>query len=646
MKKKVETYTALKRRILALVLGGWMLFSVLLTWAVAQDMYNQLDAQLDYLSVAIGHSIDNEALPGAQEKAMYENLSYPYAFLKFDQLLPIVHPHTPNGVSSSDWLYGKWELYYGFDASVVYFDEEGKPIFPTGTSVFFEYVTQKEWDNSKEEETVGYAFVDMSVLEGGEEILSGWRHSYPRMDRVWWFVDVVRMRGYFDGVEFKPIGIALGNYDNPWSMQTIHRDNEFGFSNQDRRGNIKWNNVYSDTTPQEEKLVTIYCFNAFGHSPSAEPVTVNGKTFDSLEALAQEPENWVYEKDSLWESVLITWRGRPELEEVSWMVTVVRFWPLGYAVARLWRVYLVSLGLAVGVILLLLKNIRRELTQPLEQLSMKLSGLSVMRPDWVEYDSRWQEPYDLERKAVDLQQQLQEAKAETRQLQTALEYAKNAEAYRRRMISGLTHELKTPLAVIHSYAEGLQEGIAQEKKEQYLGVILEESEKMDAMVLQMLDLSRLEAGKVKLSNDRFSLAALTRSVFDRLMPLAEEKGLTVRFTMPNACELTADEARITQVVTNLASNAIKYTPEGGTVSVIVYRKGKENLLCVENTCERLSEEALEKVFDSFYRGDAARTTEGTGLGLAIVKAIVEQHGGSCRVFNTPSGVQFQVSLPG
>jgi signal transduction histidine kinase len=246
---------------------------------------------------------------------------------------------------------------------------------------------------------------------------------------------------------------------------------------------------------------------------------------------------------------------------------------------------------------------------------------------------------------VDLQQQLQESQAEIRQLQTALEYAKDAESYRRRMISGLTHELKTPLAVIHSYAEGLQEGIAEEKKEQYLGVILEESEKMDAMVLQMLDLSRLEAGKVKLAADSFSLAALTRSVFDRMMPLAQEKGLTVRFTMPNECRLTADEGRITQVVTNLASNAIKYTPEGGEISVIVYRKNDTNVLCVENTCERLSQEALEKVFDSFYRGDAARTTEGTGLGLAIVKAIVEQHGGSCRAFNTPTGVQFQVILP-
>jgi signal transduction histidine kinase len=95
----------------------------------------------------------------------------------------------------------------------------------------------------------------------------------------------------------------------------------------------------------------------------------------------------------------------------------------------------------------------------------------------------------------------------------------------------------------------------------------------------------------------------------------------------------------------LASNAIKYTPEGGEITVIVYRKNDKNILCVENTCQRLSQEALEKVFDSFYRGDAARTTEGTGLGLAIVKAIVEQHGGSCRVFNTHTGVQFQVVLP-
>ena len=646
MKRKVTTFTALKRRVLALVLGGWMLFSVLLTWAVAQDMYNQLDAQLDYLSVAIGHSIDNEALPGAQEKAMYENLSYPYAFLKFDQLLPVVHPHTPNGWSSDDWIYGKWDLFYGFEATVVYLDKAGDPILPTGDSLFFEYVTKEMWDNSREEEAAGYAYVDLSALEGGSDIVDGWRDWDPDHVQLSFWYDIVRMRGYFEGIEFKPVQIDGARYNNPfaWGTQIIHRDNEFGFSHQDQLGNIEWSSMYSGSAPAGQKLETIYCFEPMGHTEK-KAVSVNGKKFSSLEALAQEPENWVYEKDSLWESVLITWRDQPELEEVSWMVTVVRFWPLQYAVARLWRVYLVSLALAVGVIVLLLMNLRRELTQPLEQLSMKLSGLSVMRPDWVEYDSRWQEPYDLERKTVDLQQQLQESQAEIRQLQTALEYAKDAESYRRRMISGLTHELKTPLAVIHSYAEGLQEGIAEEKKEQYLGVILEESEKMDAMVLQMLDLSRLEAGKVKLSNDRFSLAALTRSVFDRMMPLAQEKGLTVRFTMPNECQLTADEGRIAQVVTNLASNAIKYTPEGGTVSVIVYRKGERNVLCVENTCERLSTEALEKVFDSFYRGDAARTTEGTGLGLAIVKAIVEQHGGTCTAFNTPTGVQFQVILP-
>lgn len=644
MKCKVTTFDALKRRVMALTLGFWLLLMVLLTWAVAQDMYNQLDAQLKYASMAVGHS-QRDTLPGAREKAMFENLSYPYFLLRFHQLLPIVHPHTPNGVGSNDWLYGKWELFYGYEATVVYLDEEGQPALPTGDILFFEYVTQKQWDNSQEEETVGYGYVDLSALEGGSEIADNWFRSSPSSSYMWLWIDLVRMRGYFDGTEFIPVGIAWGRYDNPWSTQTIHRDNEFGFSNQDRRGNIEWTNVYSDPTPTEQKLVTIYCFELRGCNRKEKAVTVEGKTFSSLGELGKDPESYRYEKESLLESVLVTHRVCPELEGISSMVTVVRFWPLGYAVARLWRVYVISLALAAVLIWLLMKNLKRELTQPLEQLSMKLSGLSVMRPDWVEYDSRWQEPYDLERKTVDLQQQLQESQAEIRQLQTALEYAKDAESYRRRMISGLTHELKTPLAVIHSYAEGLQEGIAQEKKEQYLGVILEESEKMDAMVLQMLDLSRLEAGKVKLAADSFSLAALTRAVFDKMQPLAEAKGLTVRFTVPNECRLTADEGRITQVVTNLASNAIKYTPEGGEISVIVYRKNDTNILCVENTCERLSDEALSKVFDSFYRGDAARTTEGTGLGLAIVKAIVEQHGGSCRAFNTPTGVQFQVILP-
>jgi two-component system sensor histidine kinase VanS len=79
--------------------------------------------------------------------------------------------------------------------------------------------------------------------------------------------------------------------------------------------------------------------------------------------------------------------------------------------------------------------------------------------------------------------------------------------------------------------------------------------------------------------------------------------------------------------------------------VIAYQKKGEHYLSVENTCQRLSEEALARVWDSFYRGDAARTTEGTGLGLTVVKTIVELHGGTCRVFNTPTGVQFQIILP-
>ena len=105
------------------------------------------------------------------------------------------------------------------------------------------------------------------------------------------------------------------------------------------------------------------------------------------------------------------------------------------------------------------------------------------------------------------------------------EYAENAEKHRRQMVSSIAHELKTPLAIIHSYAEGLQSGISAEKQDHYLTVILEETERMDSLVMEMLDLSRLEAGKVKLSTDTVIPAALIRDVFSRLEPAAAAKEL-------------------------------------------------------------------------------------------------------------------------
>lgn len=204
---------------------------------------------------------------------------------------------------------------------------------------------------------------------------------------------------------------------------------------------------------------------------------------------------------------------------------------------------------------------------------------------------------------------------------------------------------RTPLAIIHSYAEGLTEGIAADKQEQYLKVILNETERMDAMVLEMMELSRLEAGKVRLSMEQFSLLGLTRSIFDKLAPVAEERSLQIHFSMAEEFDIAADEGRISQVITNFATNAIKYTPEGGNIWIKVCRHEGKTMFMLENECDPLPTEALSNVWNSFYRAEVSRTTRGTGLGLTIAKAIVELHGGTVHVSNTSNGVEFRFDLP-
>lgn len=241
-------------------------------------------------------------------------------------------------------------------------------------------------------------------------------------------------------------------------------------------------------------------------------------------------------------------------------------------------------------------------------------------------------------------QQLFVHKNERNRLQTALNYAQTAEKNRRQMVSHIAHELKTPLAVIHSYTEGLQEHIAEEKREKYLQVILSETERMDAMVLEMLDLSRLEAGRVKLARDEFSLLQLTESVFDKLAMAMEAKALRVSYTCYYDAMVTADESRIRQVIENFATNAIKHTPAGGEIRIRIFSDRQGTVFSIENDGKNLPPAVLNKVWDSFYREDESRSSPGTGLGLAIAKNIITLHGGECRAANTRNGVEFRFRI--
>lgn len=225
--------------------------------------------------------------------------------------------------------------------------------------------------------------------------------------------------------------------------------------------------------------------------------------------------------------------------------------------------------------------------------------------------------------------------------QQVIDYARDAEASRRAMTSAIAHELKTPIAVMSSYAQALQEHIDESKQEHYLSVIREEADKMDRMVLELLDFSRLEAGRYKLRRQDFNLTELVREILKPLEPEIAEKHLDISWQIGEE-KANGDRFRFGQVVENYLTNAIRHTPENGK---IILRIGMNHeTFSVENQGEHIPQENIKKVWETFWQGDAARNTRGSGLGLAICRTIMTLHGGSCKAENTGMGVRFTATL--
>ncbi len=628
-----SAYGELKKRICALVLGLWLIFLIFLTWAVARDFQNQIYNKAIYMvSTGNGTRLANdipEDTPGYGSLIQIQELGAPYRWLQTRPLLPIVLDQMPNHYSTDDWFWGKWELLYGFQPAMAFFDENGEPMIASGNYLTLYYITEEDWANQNPQPS-GLAYIDLDKLPQGGEQLKTWIWGFPQGNTpssLW--ACLTRITGYFDGDEFIPASLDSAIDTSPLesSLEAICRS--------DAQDKLQWETRITQDIPAQEELVTIYAREYGGITYDPKSVTWDGKEYASLVELAQDREAFPY-SNSLWENVFtLGGKGSAESGAATFRLTV-RTFPLAYAALRLIPTYILG-TLALGLLLwLLLRCIRRNLTKPLMDATRYLTVIP---------SSPWQEVRSVEESLKSHQLEVRKLQNDNQQLQTALDYAKNAEENRRQLVSNITHELKTPLAVIHSYAEGLQAGIAAEKRDKYLAVILEEVEKMDAMVLEMLDFSRLEAGKVKLSADHFSLLKLTEDIVQKLAP--EAQNITYGFC--NDCPITADEGRMAQVVTNLISNALRYTPEGGHIWLRIFSDENDAHFQIENSAQHLDAEALEKIFDTFYRADEARSEKGTGLGLPIARNIVQLHRGSLTARNTwvngETCLEFAFQLP-
>ncbi|AAS43869.1 MULTISPECIES: sensor histidine kinase [Bacillus] len=232
------------------------------------------------------------------------------------------------------------------------------------------------------------------------------------------------------------------------------------------------------------------------------------------------------------------------------------------------------------------------------------------------------------------------------QLEQDIEKERKLENTRKEFISGVSHELKTPLSIMKSCISILKDGVAEHKKEYYFGAMEREVDKMDTLILDMLELAKFESGTYKMKKDPFYIDTVMDDICEHLSVEIEKKELHVHKNI-GPFEVVANQGRIEQVIVNFITNAIRYTPNKEDIIISTIDEKDRIKVCIENKGTHIEEEQLDKIWDRFYRVDAARQRSqgGTGLGLAISKNILELHDAEYGAENTEDGVLFYFYLP-
>jgi PAS domain S-box-containing protein len=219
-------------------------------------------------------------------------------------------------------------------------------------------------------------------------------------------------------------------------------------------------------------------------------------------------------------------------------------------------------------------------------------------------------------------------------------------------VSQVSHELRTPLTAIKGFTDMLLDGDAgelDEEQQEYLGIVQQNVDRLVSLINDLLDISRIESGRVKLQLESISVGTIIESVVATMSPLVEGKNQALSVEVDPALPLVrGDRDRIVQVVTNLVSNAYKYTPAGGAIRVEAVRAGDVARIAVRDSGIGIAPEDVAQLFTRFFRVDSSLTREigGTGLGLSIVKSIVEMHGGTVAVESEPGkGSTFSFTVP-
>ena len=312
--------------------------------------------------------------------------------------------------------------------------------------------------------------------------------------------------------------------------------------------------------------------------------------------------------------------------------------------------FLAYVGIIVTIIAtVIVFYISRSITKPIQDLSVIAERMAEL-----DFEARYSyrendDEIDMLGKSMNslsdkLKNTISELKTANSELKNDIEIKNKNEEIRKEFLSNISHELKTPIALIQGYAEGLNENINDdlESRQFYCDVIVDEAKKMNNIVMKILDLNNIESGNSPANIERFNITSLISGLITSSEILFKQKEVTVEFDCHKNIYVWADEFMIEEVLMNYISNALNHIDGDRIIKISIQLMEKVARISVFNTGNNIPREDIDKIWDKFYKVDKARTREygGSGVGLSIVKAIMDTHGRECGVKNLEKGVEF------
>ncbi len=314
---------------------------------------------------------------------------------------------------------------------------------------------------------------------------------------------------------------------------------------------------------------------------------------------------------------------------------------------------LISIGLVAMVLaIVVIGVVTSRVTRPIMSLVKVSKSMSEMDFD-ARYVGRSRNEIDLLGENINtlsdrLKENIGRLKTANLELQRDVEARMNADQRRKEFLANVSHELKTPIALIQGYAEGLKDGVTddQESRDYYCDVIIDETRKMNHLVKRLISLNQVESGEDVMVMERFDLDALITASVNTFAPMCEQKGIKIVYESDPGMFVWADEYQVEEVLRNYISNAVHYC--AGRMEIIIKTQRLEGHVrtTVFNSGNAIPDESVARIWEKFYKVDKARTREygGSGLGLSIVKAIMESLHQQYGVTNYDDGVEFYFEL--